>query len=87
MGQTGGVFYIAMKFVQGRSLEAILTDQGPLPASVAIHVLRQAAAGLAYAHQHYVVHRDVKSANLLVDTDGRVLVSDLESRSERRMSR
>lgn len=76
MGQSGGVFYIAMKFVQGRPLDRIITDQGAFTIPLAIHVLRQATAGLAYAHSQKVVHRDVKSANLLVQTDGRVMVSD-----------
>ena len=76
MGQTGGVFFIAMKLVHGRALDRILTSQGPFTIPLAIHVLRQAAAGLAYAHQQKVVHRDIKSANLLVGSDGRVMVSD-----------
>ena len=76
MGQTGGVFFIAMKLVHGRALDRILTSQGPFTIPLAIHVLRQAAAALAYAHQQKVVHRDIKSANLLVGSDGRVMVSD-----------
>jgi serine/threonine protein kinase len=76
LGQVGGVPFIAMKLVEGRSLEAILTQQGALPAETVIHVLRQVASGIAYAHQRMVVHRDVKSANILVERDGRVMISD-----------
>lgn len=76
VGERGGVLYIAMKLVQGRSLDAIIAEQGALPAVVALHVLRGATRALAWAHERGIVHRDVKAANLLIDHDGRVLVTD-----------
>ena len=76
VGERGGVLFIAMKFVQGRSLDTIIAEQGALPVNVALHVLRGATRALAYAHERGIIHRDVKSANLLIDHDGRVLVSD-----------
>ena len=76
VGQAGGIFYIAMRFVQGRSLHAILETQGAIPLPAVIAILRGATRGLAFAHQRGVVHRDVKGGNILVDTDGRVLISD-----------
>lgn len=76
VGQLGGVLFIAMKLVDGRSVDSILHAQGPLTVPVALYVLRAAARALAYAHQRAIVHRDIKSANLLVDHDGRVLVTD-----------
>jgi len=76
VGQVGGIFYIAMRFVEGRSLHSILETQGALPLPVVLAVLRGATRGLAFAHQHGVVHRDVKGGNILVDADGRVVLSD-----------
>jgi serine/threonine-protein kinase len=76
VGQVGGIFYIAMRFVEGRSLHSILETQGALPLPVVVAVLRGATRGLAFAHQHGVVHRDVKGGNILVDADGRVVLSD-----------
>ena len=76
VGQVGGLFHIAMKFVEGRSLDVILEQQGALPVPVVLTVLREAARGLAFANERGIVHRDVKAANILVDTDGRVVVSD-----------
>ena len=76
VGQIGGILFIVMKFVEGKSLDAILQAQGALSLAVALHVLRAAARALAYAHAAGIVHRDVKGANILVESDGRVMVSD-----------
>ena len=76
VGQTGGLLYIAMKFIKGRPLDSILQTQGPLQIPVVLTILRAAASALAYAHERGIVHRDVKSANIMIDTDGRAVVSD-----------
>ena len=76
VGQAGGLFYIAMKFVEGKPLDKIIDEQGALPIPVVMHVLRAAVRALAFAHANNVVHRDVKAANILVDQDARVVVSD-----------
>lgn len=75
-GQVGGILHIAMKYVEGRTLDAILEQQGPLPIPVVLAVLRAATRALAYAHERDIVHRDVKGANILIDRDGRIMVSD-----------
>lgn len=75
-GQTGRFLYIAMKLIDGRPLDDILASQGPLPVPVVIQVLRSVASALAYAHDRGIVHRDIKGGNILVDRDGRVVVSD-----------
>src|SRR2546422_2018193 len=76
VGQIGGILFFVMKFVEGKSLDAILQAQGALSVPVTVNVLRAAARALAYAHACGIVHRDIKGANILVDRDGRVLVSD-----------
>ena len=72
----GGLHFFVMKYVAGRSLEALLVDEQPLPISFATRVLREAAIALAHAHRQGVVHRDVKPDNIMIDSDDRVLIAD-----------
>ena len=76
VGQAGSLHYMAMKFVEGRAVDAIIEQQGALPINIVVAILRAAATGLAFAHERKIVHRDIKPANILVDKDGRVMVSD-----------
>ncbi|HEX8850873.1 MAG TPA: protein kinase [Gemmatimonadaceae bacterium] len=76
VGQVGATHFIAMRFVDGRGLDEIIGAQGPLPVNVVLHVLRGAASALAYAHGSGIIHRDVKSGNIMVDREGRVMVAD-----------
>ncbi len=76
VGEEKNLIYMAMKFVRGRALDSILEQQGALPIPVVVRILAAAAAGLAHAHEHGVVHRDIKGANILVELDGRPLVAD-----------
>ena len=58
--------FLAMKLLEGRTLRAVLRDDGPLPWPRALAILRQIAAGLAEAHRQGVVHRDLKPENIFV---------------------
>ena len=80
VGTEEGLHYFVMPFIAGRSLDALLderrTTQRPLPVGAAMRILDEAAATLAYAHGRNVVHRDVKPANIMLDDEGRVLLTD-----------
>ncbi len=75
-GEADGRPYIAMEYLQGRTLKQVIQKEGPLPPERAIAVAMQVLSGLRYAHEHGVVHRDVKPHNVLVGDDGRIKVTD-----------
>jgi serine/threonine-protein kinase len=70
------LLYFVMKFIHGPTLDPILKNYGPLPIPMAQLMLSQAASALGYAHRRGVIHRDVKPANIMVDEDGWVVVTD-----------
>jgi serine/threonine protein kinase len=76
-GEADGYHYLAMEFVEGIDLTQLVGRLGSLAVSDACEVIRQAALGLQFAHEHGLVHRDVKPSNLLLTTDGVVKVLDL----------
>ncbi|MEO8699161.1 MAG: protein kinase [Kofleriaceae bacterium] len=57
--------YVVMDFVSGSNLKEVLVD-GPLPANRAVEIVRQVLSGLAHAHEHGIIHRDVKPANIVL---------------------
>jgi serine/threonine protein kinase len=73
----GNIHYLVMEYVEGRDLQQLVKDEGPLDYLVAADYIRQAADGLAHAHKANLIHRDVKPANLLVDQRKVVKVLDL----------
>ena len=68
--------FIVMEFVSGHSCAELLRDRGSIPAAEVAGFTADCAEGLAYAHRHGVVHRDVKPGNLLVTDGGRVKLAD-----------
>lgn len=76
VGKSGDVAYIAMEFLQGRELRDVMNDGGLLPVEQVLDIVAQVAQGLAYAHEHEIVHRDVKPSNIMVVRDGHVKITD-----------
>jgi hypothetical protein len=75
--EVGKFSYLSMEFVEGKSLESRIADDGPLPVPMLRDIATQIAAGLAAAHAKKVIHRDVKPANILIDAaTGRVKLTD-----------
>jgi serine/threonine-protein kinase len=74
-GDVDGLLYYVMPFVEGESLRERLDREGQLEVAEALHIAREVASALGYAHSHHVVHRDIKPANILV-SDGHAVVTD-----------
>lgn len=74
-GETDGLPYYIMPFVEGESLRDRLLRQQQLPVDEAIRIAREVASALEYAHSHDIVHRDIKPENILLQ-DGRAVVAD-----------
>lgn len=72
-----GQHYLVMEYIEGRDLQNIVKQEGPLPLEVACNYIAQAAEGFQYAHENGLIHRDVKPANLLIDNSGTVKILDL----------
>jgi beta-lactam-binding protein with PASTA domain/predicted Ser/Thr protein kinase len=75
-GEAEGTYYIAMEYLDGRSLKELVVARGPLPIPDAIAATRQVLAALRFAHRKGVVHRDIKPHNVMADADGRLKVTD-----------
>jgi eukaryotic-like serine/threonine-protein kinase len=75
-GEAEGTYYIAMEYLDGRSLKELILSRGPAPLNVTIEYVRQILQALRFAHRHGIVHRDIKPHNVLVDAEGRVKVTD-----------
>ncbi len=74
--QQGDVAYIAMEFVDGPTLDQLLSSPEPLPAAQMFSILGQTAVALDYAHQKGIVHRDIKPANIMIAVDGTAKIAD-----------
>jgi serine/threonine protein kinase len=75
-GEHDGVFYIAMEYLEGTTLQELLAERRVLEAAEAVKLSREIARGLDYAHAHGVVHRDVKPANIMITRSGAVKIMD-----------
>jgi eukaryotic-like serine/threonine-protein kinase len=75
-GSHDGTHYIVMEYIEGRTLREIIREEGPLLPERAAEIAGDVCAGLAFAHSHGIVHRDVKPANIMLTKNGEVKVTD-----------
>ncbi|HET8873115.1 MAG TPA: Stk1 family PASTA domain-containing Ser/Thr kinase, partial [Gaiellaceae bacterium] len=69
-GEAEGTYYIAMEYLEGRSLKERIVAEGPLPIASAIEIVRQILRAVGFAHRRQIVHRDIKPHNVLLVQDG-----------------
>jgi serine/threonine protein kinase len=77
VGSAGDLYFLVLEYIDGVNLESLVRKRGPLSVVRAVHCIRQAAAGLQYAHERGLVHRDIKPANLVLDRAGVVKILDM----------
>jgi tRNA A-37 threonylcarbamoyl transferase component Bud32 len=76
-GESGGVCFFIMEFIDGKPMDQVLRERQRLPWREATMIVRQVAAALEHAEAHGIVHRDVKPANILVLANGQAKLADL----------
>ena len=75
-GQVGDTYYIAMEYLEGRSLKQIVVDEAPLDPGRAIELVTQVLKAARFAHKRGIIHRDLKPHNVIVDDEDRAKVTD-----------
>ncbi|MHB1412087.1 MAG: protein kinase domain-containing protein, partial [Thermoleophilia bacterium] len=75
-GEADGSYYIAMEYLEGKSLKDLIAQKGSLPPDKAIFVAEQILQALQFAHEHNVIHRDIKPHNIVISGRGEVKVTD-----------
>jgi len=68
--------YIVMEYIEGQSLKQYIAQNGPLPVEEALEIAKQILDALQHAHNHNIVHRDIKPHNILLDVNKQVKVTD-----------
>ena len=76
LGETSGLYYLTMEFVEGKSLKELIRERGRLPPSAVLPIAKQLCRALEVAHDEGVIHRDIKPQNMVVQADGVLKVMD-----------
>ena len=75
-GDDNGILYLAMEFLEGKSLEKIVQEQTVLPIETILPIYDQICSALDHAHRNKIVHRDIKPANIMILQNGLVKITD-----------
>ncbi|MCQ6265745.1 Stk1 family PASTA domain-containing Ser/Thr kinase [Fictibacillus sp. WQ 8-8] len=76
VGEENNVYFIVMEYVKGKTLKQYIRDHGRLSVEESIQIIRQIASGMVAAHEHGIIHRDIKPHNILIDEHGLAKVTD-----------
>jgi serine/threonine protein kinase len=75
--ESEGRYFLAMEYIDGKDLLAVVNDEGPLAVDTAVDYALQTSEALKYAHSQRIIHLDIKPANLLLDRNGTIKVLDM----------
>lgn len=76
VGEYEGMHYIVMEYVKGPTLKQLIQRRGALDVLEAVFIMKQLTSAIANAHEHQIIHRDIKPQNILVKDDGTVKITD-----------
>jgi serine/threonine-protein kinase len=76
IGDADGIPFLTMEYIDGEDLASLVRRIGRLSSDKAVEIARQVCAGLAAAHERGVIHRDLKPANLMLDSSGKIRITD-----------
>lgn len=76
VGEEDGQYYIVMEYIEGKTLKQLLNKRGALTLPEVIDIMTQLTDGLAHAHEAYIIHRDIKPQNIMIEDNGTVKITD-----------
>lgn len=76
VGEEDGQYYIVMEYIEGKTLKQLLNKRGALTLPEVIDIMTQLTDGLSHAHEAYIIHRDIKPQNIMIEDNGTVKITD-----------
>ena len=76
VGEDKGMYYIVMEYVKGVTLKQLLKKRGALTLSECIDIMLQLTDGISHAHASYIIHRDIKPQNIMIQDNGEIKITD-----------
>ncbi len=76
VGEENGSHYIVMEYIEGKTLKQLLKKRESLTLTEVIDIMTQLTDGISHAHESYIIHRDIKPQNIMIEDDGRIKITD-----------